>query len=152
MQFRSVRMPMALLLLTFPLGAWAQGKIDREVEIHKNVKLIVMKATPDVTEDIADQYRSFLPIFEDVLKQNTIDQPDECSLTLRVAIGIKEIGSGKVKRPIAHITAFRRNSRQEYLATLILYSYATSGLINKEETELFLKKQVLGPSECKLSK
>ena len=148
MQFSSIRMHLVLALLIFPVGVWAQEKVEREVEIHKNVKLTILAATPDTPEDLGGQYRSFLPIFEEVLKQNTKDQSDECSLTLRLSFGIKEIGSAKVKRPMAKVTAFRRNSKQEFLGTLILYSYATSGLVNKEETEQFLKKQILEPAEC----
>jgi hypothetical protein len=149
MQFPNVRMHMVLALLIFSWGVCAQEKTDRDVEIHKNVKLIITAPAPDIPEDIANQYRGFLPILEEVLKQDTSDQSDECSLTLRVAIGIKEIGSAKTKRPMARVTAFRRNSKQEYIGSFILYSYATSGPVNKEETDQFLKKQILDPAECK---
>jgi hypothetical protein len=118
------------------------------VEIHKNIKLIETAAPADIPEDMAKQYQSFLPILEESLKENTTDQSDECLLTLRVAPGIKEIGSAKVKRPMARVSAFRRNSKQEYLGTFILYSYASSGPVNKEETGQFLKKQILEPAEC----
>ena len=149
MQFPNVRTAIALALLIFSWSVWAQEKIAREVTICKNVKLIIMAAAPDIPEDIANQYRNFQPILEDVLKENVKDQSDECALTLRVGIGIKEIGSAKVKRPMATVSAFRRNSKQEYIGTFILYSYATSGLVNKEDTELFLKRQILEPAECK---
>ena len=96
-----------------------------------------MAPTPDTPEDILKQFQGFLPILEDSLKEITADQSDECSLIIRVAAGIKEIGSAKVKRPMARITAFRRNSKQEYLGTLILYSYVTSGPVNKEEAVQF---------------
>ena len=148
MQFSCIRMHLVLALLLFPVGVWAQDKVEREVEIHRNVKLTVLAAAPDTPEDISGQCRSFLPIFEEALRQSTKDQSDECSLTLRLSFGIKEIGSAKIKRPMARVTAFRRNSKQEFLGTFILYSYATSGLVNKEETELFLKKQILEPAEC----
>lgn len=148
MQFPNVRMPIALVLLVFSWSVWAQEKTDRDVEIHKNVKLVITAAAPDIPDDIANQYQGFLPIFQEALKQDTKDQSDECSLTLRIAIAVKEIGSGKIKRPMARVTAFRRNSKQEYVGTFILYSYATSGPVNKEETEQFLKKQILEPSEC----
>jgi len=61
---------------------------------------------------------------------------------------MKEVGSAKTKRPLARITAFRRNSKQEYVGLFILYSYQTAGPVNKEETSQFLKKQVLEPAEC----
>jgi len=149
MQFPKVRMHMVLALLVFSWGVWAQVKTDRDVEIHKNAKLIVTAPAPDIPEDIAKQYQTFLPIFEEVLKASLPDQSDECALTLRVSIGVKEIGAAKVKRPMARISAFRRNSRQEYVGSFILYSYMTSGMVSKEETEQFLKKQILDPAECK---
>ena len=148
MQFRNIPMFAALAFLLFSWNVWSQDKIDREIEIHKNVKLIELASAPDTPADMTKQYLSFLPIFEEALKENTSDQPDECSLTLRVTCGIREIGSAKVQRPMARITAFRRNSRQEYLGTFILYSYVTAGPVNKEETGQFLKKQILEPAEC----
>lgn len=138
-----------LALLFVSWSVWAQEKAEKEVEIHKNIKLIHMGIGPDIPEDIAKQYRNFLPVLEDSLKESTTDQPDECFLTLRVAAGIKEIGTAKTKRARARITAFRRNSKQEYVGDLILYSYMTAGPVNKEETVQFLKKQILEPAECK---
>jgi hypothetical protein len=148
MQFPNIRMYLVLAFLIIPWSVWAQEKVEREIEIHKNVKLAIMTIAPDTPAEMAGQYKSFMPIFEDVLKQSTKDQSDECSLTLRLAFGIKEIGASRVKRPMARVTAFRRNSRQEFLGTFILYSYANAGLVNKEETDLFLKKQILEPAEC----
>jgi hypothetical protein len=148
MQFSNVRMRWALALLVFSWSVLAQDRTDREVVIHKNVKLIAMAAGPDIPTDIANQYQSFLPIFEEALKQNTSEQSDACALTVRIVIGIKEIGSAKTKRPMARVTAFRRGSKQEFVSTFLLYSYATSGPVNKEETEQFLRKQILDPVEC----
>ncbi len=149
MQFPNIRMFVALAFLLFSWSVWAQEKVDREVEIHKNIKLIEMAAAPETPEDILKQYQGFLPIFEEALKGSTTDQSDECTLTLRVTAGIKEIGSAKTKRPMARVSAFRRNSKQEYLGTFILYSYITAGPVNKEETAQFLKKQILEPAECR---
>jgi hypothetical protein len=149
MRFRSVPLFIALAFLFFSWSVWAQEKADREVEIHKNIKLIVMTAAPEIPEDIVSQYKNFLPILEEALKENTADQSDECALTLRVTIGIKEVGSAKVQRAQARITAFRRNSKQEFYGSLILYSYINSGPVNKEETGQFLKKQILDPAECR---
>ena len=149
MQFRNIPMFAVLAFLLFSLSVWSQEKIDREVEIHKNVKLIELASAPDIPVDMTKQCLSFLPVFEEALKENTTDQPDECSLTLRVTCGIREIGSSKIQRPMARVTAFRRNSRQEYLGTFILYSYVTAGPVNKEETTQFLKKQILEPAECR---
>jgi hypothetical protein len=149
MQFPKVRIHMVLALLFLSWSVRAQEKIDRDVEIHKNVKLIILAPAPDIPEDIVTQYKSFMPVFQEALTESIGDQTDECGLTIRLSIGVKEIGAAKVKRPLARVSAFRRNSRQEYIGTLILYSYATQGLVNKEETEQFLKKQILDPAECK---
>jgi len=151
MQFPKVRIHMVLALLVLSWSVLAQEKIDRDVQIHKNVKLIILAPAPDIPEDITTQYKSFIPVMEEALKESIGDQTDECGLTIRLSIGVKEIGSAKVKRPMARVTAYRRNSRQEYVGTLILYSYTTQGLVNKEETEQFLKKQILDPAECKKS-
>ncbi len=149
MQFPNIRMFGVLAFLFFSWSIWAQEKVDREVEIHKNIKLIILAAAPEIPEDILKQYHGFLPVLEEALKESTVDQSDECTLTLRVAAGFKEIGSAKTKRPMARVTAFRRNSKQEYLGTFILYSYITAGPVNKEETAQFLKKQILEPAECR---
>ncbi len=151
MQFPKVRTHMVLALLFLSWSVWAQETIDREAEIHKNVKLVILAPAPDIPGDIAAQYKSFIPVFQEALSESIGDQTDECGLTIRLAIGVKEIGAAKVKRPMARVTAFRRNSRQEYVATFILYSYATQGLVSKEETQQFLKKQILDPAECKKS-
>jgi len=140
---------MTAAVLFFSCAVWAQDKVDKEVEIHKNVKLVVLTAAGDVPEDVIKQYQGFLPILEASLKEVTTDQPDECSLTLRVAPAVKEVGAAKTKRPQAKISAFRRNSRQEYQGSFILYSYINSGPVNKEETNSFLKKQILEPAECR---
>jgi hypothetical protein len=149
MQFPRIRIVMAITFLFFCWNGQTQEKIDREVAIHRNIKLIVIAPNSDIPEDMATQYRDFLPILEAGLKESTSDQSEECSLTIRVSSGIKEIGAAKVKRPLARISAFRRNSKQEYLGSLILYSYISAGPLNKEETMQFLKKQILDPAECK---
>jgi hypothetical protein len=149
MQFPKIRMITTLAFLFFSWSVWAQDKIDREVDVHKNVKLIIMASPPDLPEDVVKQFSDFLPILEEALKENTVDQSDDCALTVRVVAGVKEIGSAKTKRPTVRITAYRRNSRQEYLGTFILYSYMTGGPVNKEETVQFLTKQILEPAECR---
>jgi hypothetical protein len=138
----------ALAFVFIPWNVRAQD--SREIEIRKNVKLVEMALPTDIPSDIAGQYRSFLPILEQSLKDATTDQSDECAITFRVSAGIKEVGAAKVKRPLANVTAFRRNSKQEYLGSFILYSYINAGPVNKEETSQFLKKQILEPAgECR---
>lgn len=148
MRFPKTLFSIVLALLFFSWNLFAQEKPDRELEIRKNVKLVELGIPPDIPEDLVKQYRSFLPILEDSLKESLTDQPDECFLTLRVNAGFKEVGAAKTKRPLARIAAFRRNSKQEYLGVFILYSYETAGPVNKEETIRYLKKQILEPAQC----
>jgi hypothetical protein len=151
MQFPKALTFAFLAFLFFSWTIWAQDKTDREVEIHKNLKLVVLSPAADIPEDIAKQYHAFVPLLESSLKEATTDQTDDCVLTLRVAAGIKEIGAAKTKRPMARVTAYRRNSKQEYLGNFILYSFISAGPVNKEETTTFLKKQILEPAECRKS-
>ncbi len=149
MQFPKILIFSLAAFLFFSWTVWAQDKVDREVEIHKNVKLVVLTSSAEIPEDLVKQYQAFLPILESSLKESTTDQADECSLTLRVAAAFKEIGAAKTKRPQARVSAFRRNSKQEYQGTFLLYSYINAGPVNKDETNQFLKKQILEPAECK---
>jgi hypothetical protein len=148
MQFPKSSVYLVFASLVFSVSLYAQEKSDREVVVHKNVKLIALAPDSDIPEDIAKQYRSFIPVLEEALKQNTADETDECGLTLRVTAGVKEIGSAKVKRPTARIGAYRRSSRQEYQGVFILHSYVSGNLVNLEETTQFLKKQILEPATC----
>jgi hypothetical protein len=148
MQFRNAVVIVALASLSFSWSVWAQEKPEREIEIHKNVKLVLMAAGPDLPAAVSGEFKKFLPILEEALKEVTADQSDECALTLRVTAGFKEVGSAKVQRPQARFTAFRRNSRQEYVGSFILYSYINSGPVNKDETSQFLTKQILEPAAC----
>jgi hypothetical protein len=147
---RPLIVPMVVLLAGLGiLGTIAaQEESDREIEIRKNVKLIQIAEKPGLTADLASQYRSFLPVFREVLKENTKDHGADNSLILRVEPGIKEIGSAKTKRVQARVTSFCKNSKKEFVGSLILYSYLTQGPVNKEETEQFLRKQILEPLEC----
>jgi hypothetical protein len=149
MQFPKIRVISTLVFLFLSWSVRAQEKIDREVDVHKNVKLVVMAAAPDLPGDVTKSYTDFVPTLEEALKESSSDQSDDCALTIRVSAGVKEIGSAKTKRATARITAFRRNSKQEYLGTLILHSYVTDGPVNKEETVQFLTKQILEPAECR---
>jgi hypothetical protein len=148
MQFRNILIFVGLASLCSSWSLWAQEKPEREVDIHKNVKLVHMTAGPGIPEGVLGEYKKFLPVLEEALKENTTDQSDECALTLRVAVGFKEVGAAKVQRPQARFTAFRRNSRQEYVGNFVLYSYVNSGLVNKAETAQFLTKQILEPAAC----
>lgn len=141
----------ALLVLGVVLLPWAAGaqeKTTKEIEIHKNVKLITTSAPADMPKELRAYYEQFLPLFETVLRENTNDRPDQCALTVQVEGGIKEIGAAKVARPLARVRAFKRNSRSEYLGTLILYSYISTGPVNKEEVSSFLTRTILDLVKC----
>ncbi|MDI9613193.1 MAG: hypothetical protein QM330_09090 [Acidobacteriota bacterium] len=150
MRFFNIRILAAVAALALCSGAQAraQGKVQREVTIHENVRLVIMAPDQDLSEEIRKQYEAFLPLFEEVVKESTTDETDQCALTIRISAEMKEVGSAKTQRPLARVSAFRRNSRQEFVATFILYSYLTAGPVNKEETEQFLKKQILDCVIC----
>jgi hypothetical protein len=136
-----------LLLSSFlwALNLNAQGKIEAEIEIHSNVKLIEVTVPQDMPQSLKDRYQAFLPLFIQTLKEKTADQPSDASLTIRIAPSVKEIGSAKTKRVIAQVTAYRRGVKSEYIANLLLHSYATGENVGKDEIEQFLTKQILGP-------
>ncbi len=146
MRFSKLPVAVVCVFLFAFLSVWAQ---DRDVEIHRNVKLLIASPGSDIPAEIAAQYKTFLPLLESVLKETVPDQSDACALTLRVMPMVREIGAAKTKRAAARITAFRRNSKQEFFGNLILYSYVNSGLVNKEEISDFLQKQILEPAECR---
>ena len=148
MQFPNIRIITVVAFLFFCWNAPAQNKA-REINIHENVTLVERPVSDDVPEDIVKQFQNFLPILEEVLRENTTDESDACGLVVRVTAGFKEIGSAKVKRPTAQISAYRKKARQEFLGTFILHSYINDGLVNKEETEQFLVKQILEPAVCR---
>jgi hypothetical protein len=148
MRFLKFPTVIVLTVLCCSLSVLAQDA-DREVEIHKNVKMVISAAGADIPAGIVSQYLAFLPLLESVLKEIVPSQSDECALTLRVMPVIKEIGAAKTKRAAARITAFRKGSKQEFFGNLILYSYSNSAPVNKEETQDFLQKQILAPAECR---
>jgi hypothetical protein len=149
MRIPKIRLITVFAVLMLSWSALAQKKTDREINIHENVKLEIMVIPSDLPEDMKEPFRLFIPILEEVLKETTKDESAACALTIRATAGFKEIGSAKTKRPTAVITAFRRNSRQEYVGTFILHSYVSDGLVNQEETEQFLTKQILEPAVCR---
>jgi hypothetical protein len=148
MKFPKFQVFLALAFLIFAWSAWGQEITNREIDIHKNVKLIESAIPDDYPQEMAQDFKNFLTILEASLKENTTDQSDACALTAKVAAAIKEVGAAKTKRPMASISAFRKNSKQEFFGNFLLYSYVNSGPINKEETTNFLKKQILDPVAC----
>jgi hypothetical protein len=137
----------AFLLLIF--GAVAQDKTAKEIDVHKNVKLIEMPIPSDMPDELRKEYGAFLPLFEDVVKEATADQTDSCALTIRITPGTRAIGASKQLRATAQLQAFRRQSTNEYQAVLILHSYVTGKLVDKEETRRFLELQILKPVTCR---
>lgn len=148
MRFPGFLIITVLAVLLLPCSVFSQNKTGSEIDIHENVKLTVMAIPSDVPEDMAEQFKLFIPILEEVLKETTTDQSAACALTISATAGFKEVGSRKIKRPTAIISAFRRSSKQEFIGTFILHSYISDGLVNNEETAQFLQKQVLEPAAC----
>ncbi len=52
MQFPKTLSSVILALLFFSWTVWAQEKADRELEIHKNIKLVELSSAPDLPEDL----------------------------------------------------------------------------------------------------
>jgi hypothetical protein len=136
----------ALLLLFCDISA--QEKTGTGTEFHKNVRLVKMEIPPTMPRELKSEYLRFLPLFEEILRENTTDQSADCELTIRVEPGVKMVGSKKTPRAIARVTAFRKNSKSEFLATLMLYSYATGAAVNKDDISRSLRRRILGPAKC----
>ena len=139
---------LAMVVLGLPGTAEAQGTANREIELHKNVRLVILQPLTNLPEKSEAEFQRFLPLLQEALTVLTSDEDSECALTFRVAAGIKEVGSAKVKRVFARVSAYRRHSDQEYMARIYLHSYATNGPVNKKEITEFVKEQVLGPAKC----
>ncbi len=142
----------AAILSTLFVHAQTKQDEQEELTLHTNVTLITAAAPADAPEAARKEYMQFLPLFVEVARASTADETPECALTIRVAMGTKEIGTKKVERTIARVSAFRKNSPREYIASLILYSYLTGEQVNKEEIEDFLKQRILGPAVCQQAK
>jgi hypothetical protein len=144
MRLNDVSMLLVVMLLFF-CSVGAQDKTEREIEIHKNVRLVILAIPQKLPEEFKDRYQQFLPLFEEALKENTSEQALESALTFRVIPDIKEIGSAKTNRVIARITGYRKNSNKEFIGDLLLHSYATGKTVSKEEIGTFLKRSILAP-------
>jgi hypothetical protein len=151
MKHRGTHALVAILTTAFlgvPWALKAQGTQDREIEIHKNVRLIIAPVQADMPEELKGKYERFLPMLEEALVATTSPGSSECALTIRVTAGFKEIGSAKVKRTFARFTAYRRNSDQEFVARLYLHSFITDGPVSKKEITDFLKERILSLATC----
>ncbi|MBN1569925.1 MAG: hypothetical protein JXA73_18920 [Acidobacteria bacterium] len=145
---KSVRISILLLLFSLPLcSAVAQEKAERETDIHNNVKLLEMPVPSNIPEEFKAQYQVFLGRLKQALKDKTGERSSTNALTIQVRPGIKEIGQNRTKQPAARITAFKKDSKSEYVANFLLHSYATGDTVNKEEIERFLTLQILNPLE-----
>ena len=139
-----IRFSVLLMILSLPLfNVEAQEKADNETDIHKNVKLLEMPIPPNMPEDFKAKYQIFLGQLKEVLKEKTGERSSESALTIQVRAGVKEVGSKKTKQPAARVTAFRRDSKVEWVSIMLLHSYATGEPINNEEIEKFLPLQIL---------
>ncbi len=141
---KSIRFSVLLVILSLPFcSVEAQEKADSETTIHNNVKLIEMPIPPNIPEDFKAQYQIFIDRLKVALKEKTSERPSASALTFQVTAGVREVGSKRTKQPAARVTAFKKDSRNEWVASFILYSYATGETINKEEIEKFLTLQIL---------
>lgn len=140
----------SLLLFFLPLfSAQAQEKDDNATDIHNNVKLLEMPMPPNMPEDFKAKYQVFLGRLKQALVEKTSERPSASALMIQVSPGIKEVGSARTKQPAVRISAFRKDSRSEYVASFLLHSYATGETINKDEIERFLTMQILNPIDSK---
>jgi hypothetical protein len=143
---KSIRFLVLFTLFFLPLcSAEAQEKADSETDIHSNVRLQEMSIPPNIPEDVKAKYQIFLGRLKQALKEKTSERSSTNALTIQVCPGIKEVGSNKTKQPAARITAFRKDSKSEYVAIILLHSYATDDTVNKEEIERSLTLQILNP-------
>ncbi|HSW38667.1 MAG TPA: hypothetical protein VLL97_04165, partial [Acidobacteriota bacterium] len=134
------------------LGFCAQGLTqtvtERETEIHKNIRLIEVAVPKNIPADLVRQYRDFLPMFKETLKDVTRDQEYKDRLVIRVSAGIVEIGSSGVKYAQVRATSFCGNSKNEYVGNFLLHDFQTDGPVDREMTETFMRKQLLEPLQC----
>jgi hypothetical protein len=143
---KSVCMPILFLLLLLPLwSVKAQEKADRGIEIHSNVRLIEMPIPQDMPEEFRTKYQVFLQQLKTTLKEKTSERSSASALIIQVRPGIKEVGLNRTKRAMASITAYKKDSTNEFCGDLLLHSYATGETVNKEEIEKFLTMQILNP-------
>jgi hypothetical protein len=143
---KSIRFSVLFMLFFLPLcSAEAQEKADSETDIHNNVKLLEMPIPPTIPEDFKAKYQIFIGRLKQALKEKTSERSSTSALTIQVCAGIREVGSSRTQQPAARVTAFRKDSKNEYVANFLLYSYATGETVNKEEIERFLTMQILNP-------
>jgi hypothetical protein len=141
-----IRISMLFLFLVLPLGnVRAQEKAESEIDIHSNVRLIEMPVPQDMPEEFRGKYQVFMQQLKAALKEKTSERSSASALTIQVRPGIKEVGLNKTKRPMASITAYKKDSKNEFCGDILLHSYATGETINKEEIEKFLTRQILDP-------
>jgi len=143
---KSIRFSILFMLLSLLLcSAKAQEKADTETNINNNVKLLEMPIPPNIPEEFKAKYQIFIGRLKEALKEKTSERSSASALTFQVSAGIKEVGSKRTKQPAARVTAFKKDSKNEWVANFLLYSYATGETINKEEIEKFLTLQILKP-------
>ena len=143
---RRIRIAILFLLLILPLwSVKAQEKAEHEIDIHNNVRLLEMPVPQDMPEEFKAKYEFFLQQLKVALKEQTSERSATSALIIQVRPGIKAIGLNKTKRPMASITAYKKDSKNEFCGDLLLHSYVTGETVNKEEIERFLIRQILDP-------
>ena len=138
--------PILFLFMLLPLWSVpAQEKPEREIDIHDNVRLLEMPIPQDLPEEFKAKYQVFLQQLKTALTEKTAECSSAEAITVQVRPGIREVGFNRTKRPMASVTAFKKNSGNEFRGDLLLHSYATGETVNKEEIEKFLTRQILDP-------
>jgi hypothetical protein len=95
------------------------------------------------------RFLDFLPMFEGVAKENTPGRTPECALTIQIEPIIKTVTFGKEEQRVkALVTIFRKGATREFFGELLIHSYITGGLVDKEETAKFLHQLLLAPLIC----
>ena len=95
-----MRLPIVPLIGS-PCGDWIFARASRLRRLRPRNRNPQKRQTDRNCSDaehsanLASQYQKFLPMFRDVLKENTKDQTDEKSLILNIAAGVKEVGAAK---------------------------------------------------------
>jgi hypothetical protein len=137
-----------LSLMFLATAAGGQERKGREIPIHKNVLLVVYEVPPDYPEALKAEYLHVHPLLEEILKVSTTDETPDCALTVRVTAETKKIGSAQTERAVARVVAFHKNAKREFVARLILHSFLTGELVNKEEVKEFLEHRILVAAKC----
>jgi hypothetical protein len=133
--------------MLLPLGAIKAQEKGFETDIHSNVRLVTMPIPEEMPPDFKVKYLMFLGQLKESIKAKTTERTPADALIFQVRPGIKEIGAAKTKRPMASIVAFKKDSKSEFRADILLFNYATGENVSREDIDKFLAKQIMNGIE-----